>query len=138
MFHYLWEKKILKKFGSLRNKIIRLRKKTQPLTDQQLQEKFSAYREKIQTLPLKKRPAALHKYLVPIFALVREVVQRRKNILLFPTQVFGGIVLHYANIAQMNTGEGKTFTAYLPICLNALIGRSVFVVTVNEYLAKRD
>jgi preprotein translocase subunit SecA len=75
---------------------------------------------------------------VPVFALVREAVQRRKNILLFPTQIFGGIVLHYANIAQMNTGEGKTFTAYLPICLNALVGRSVFVITVNEYLAKRD
>src|SRR5207302_1390904 len=133
MFHYLWEKRILKKFGSLRSKILHLEKKTQLLTDQQLREKFIAYRQKIQALPLKKRSATLHKYLVPVFALVREVVRRRKNILLFPTQIFGGIVLHYANIAQMNTGEGKTFTAYLPICLNALVGRSVFVITVNEY-----
>jgi preprotein translocase subunit SecA len=57
---------------------------------------------------------------------------------LFPTQVLGGIVLHNSNIAQMNTGEGKTITAFLPICLNSMMGRKVYVVTVNEYLAKRD
>jgi preprotein translocase subunit SecA len=69
---------------------------------------------------------------------VREVIYRKTGLLLFPTQIFGGIVLHYANIAQMNTGEGKTLTAFLPICLNALSGRSVFVITVNEYLSQRD
>ncbi|MCE8162661.1 MAG: preprotein translocase subunit SecA [Candidatus Moeniiplasma glomeromycotorum] len=138
MFYYLWEKRVLKKFGSLRDKIIQSKKKIQLLTDDQLQKKFASYRKKIQVLPVKERPKVLNKYLVPIFALVREVIHRQKKILLFPTQIFGGIVLHYANIAQMNTGEGKTFTAYFPICLNALVGRSVFVVTVNEYLAKRD
>jgi preprotein translocase subunit SecA len=58
--------------------------------------------------------------------------------LLFPTQVLGGIALHYGNIAQMNTGEGKTLTAILPICLNALLGRTILIVTVNESLAQRD
>jgi len=75
---------------------------------------------------------------VPVFALVREAIYRKTRLLLFPTQIFGGIVLHYGNIAQMNTGEGKTITAFLPVCLNALLGRTVFVITVNEYLAQRD
>ena len=74
----------------------------------------------------------LDKYLVPVFALAREVIRRKIGLLLFPTQVFGGIALHYGNIAQMNTGEGKTLTALLPICLNALSGEPVYVITVNE------
>ncbi|CAG8650091.1 15954_t:CDS:2, partial [Racocetra fulgida] len=77
-----------------------------------------------------------HECIVPVFALVREVIRRQIGLLLFPTQIFGGLVLHEGNIAQMNTGEGKTLTAFLPICLNALTGKSVFVVTVNEYLAQ--
>jgi preprotein translocase subunit SecA len=72
------------------------------------------------------------------FALVREVIHRKIGFWLFPTQIFGGIVLHHGNIAQMNTGEGKTLTALLPICLNALSGKPVYVITVNEYLANRD
>jgi len=108
------------------------------LTDGQLQAKFELYRQKIQSNKKKNREKALNKYLVPTFALVREVIHRRTGLLLFPTQLFGGIVLHYGNIAQMNTGEGKTLTAFLPICLNALLGRTVFVITVNEYLAQRD
>ncbi|CAG8509709.1 2737_t:CDS:2, partial [Scutellospora calospora] len=68
----------------------------------------------------------------------KKAIRRQIGLLLFPTQIFGGLVLHEGNIAQMNTGEGKTLTALLPICLNALTGKSVFVVTVNEYLAQRD
>ncbi|CAG8461124.1 12250_t:CDS:2 [Ambispora leptoticha] len=108
------------------------------LTDVELQNKFNFYREKIQAAEKRFREKVLDKYLVPVFALVREVIYRKTGLLLFPTQIFGGIVLHYANIAQMNTGEGKTLTAFLPICLNALSGRSVFVITVNEYLSQRD
>jgi len=108
------------------------------LTDQQLQSKFNNYRKKIHSVPKKNREKALDKYLVPVFALVREVIKRKTGLLLFPTQIFGGIALHYGNIAQMNTGEGKTLTAFLPICLNALLKRTVFVITVNEYLAQRD
>jgi len=103
-----------------------------------LQSKFNYYRKKIHGLPKKNREKALDKYLVPVFALVREAIYRKTGLLLFPTQIFGGITLHYGNIAQMNTGEGKTLTAFLPICLNALLERTVFVITVNEYLAQRD
>ncbi|CAI2175043.1 17942_t:CDS:2 [Funneliformis geosporum] len=118
--------------------VLSLRKKNELLTDVELQNKFNYYRKKIQATEKKFREKALEKYLVPVFSLVREVIYRKTGLLLFPTQIFGGIVLHYANIAQMNTGEGKTLTAFLPICLNALSGRSVFVITVNEYLSQRD
>jgi preprotein translocase subunit SecA len=137
-FYYFWKKSTLKKFSSLKSKILSLKKKTKLLTDEQLQKKFSYFRQKIQKSNKKVREKSLDKYLVPVFALVRETIQRKTGLLLFPTQIFGGIVLHHANIAQMNTGEGKTLTAFLPICLNALSGRSVFVITVNEYLAQRD
>ncbi|WNE40602.1 MAG: Protein translocase subunit SecA [Mycoplasmataceae bacterium] len=138
MFHYFWKKNTLKKFTTLRDEIIGSRKKTKLLNDEELQSKFDYYRNKISTEPKKKREKALDKYLVPVFSLVREVIFRKKGLLLFPTQILGGIALHYGNIAQMNTGEGKTLTAILPICLNALLGRTVFVVTVNEYLVQRD
>ncbi|CAI2161748.1 1311_t:CDS:2 [Funneliformis geosporum] len=92
----------------------------------------SFYRQKVQSKNKKERAGVLDKYLIPVFAIVREVIQRRTGLLLFPTQIFGAIVLHHANIAQMNTGEGKTLTAFLPICLNSLAGRSVFVITVND------
>lgn len=122
----------------MRNKVLDLRKKNELLTDEELQSKFNRYRERIQLTKKRFREKVLDKYLVPVFALVREVIYRKTGLLLFPTQIFGGIALHYANIAQMNTGEGKTLTAFLPICLNALSGRSVFVITVNEYLSHRD
>ncbi|CFW92853.1 Protein translocase subunit SecA [endosymbiont DhMRE of Dentiscutata heterogama] len=138
MFYYLWKKNTLKKFSTLRDKIIALRKKTKLLTEEQLQKKFAYYRQRVRRMPKKGREKSLDKYLVPVFALVREVIKRKTGLFLFPTQIFGGIVLHYGNIAQMNTGEGKTLTAFLPICLNALLGRTVFVITVNEYLAQRD
>jgi len=138
MFYYFWKKNTLKKFTFLQNKVLDLKKKFELLNDEQLQSKFDYYRQKIQSSKKNDREKNLDKYLVPIFALVREVIYRKKGLLLFPTQIFGGIVLHYGNIAQMNTGEGKTLTAFLPICLNVLSGRTVFVITVNEYLAQRD
>ncbi|CAG8752881.1 39483_t:CDS:2, partial [Gigaspora margarita] len=112
--------------------IVSLRKKTKLLTDEQLQSKFNFYRKKIRSGPKKGREKALDKYLVPVFALVREVIYRKTGLLLFPTQIFGGIVLHYGNIAQMNTGEGKTLTAFLPICLNALSGVNLTNISTTE------
>ncbi|CAG8481036.1 7191_t:CDS:2, partial [Cetraspora pellucida] len=103
---------------------LQVEKAKELLTDEQLQKKFAYYRQKIRRTPQKDREKALDKYLVPVFALVREIIKRKIGLLLFPTQIFGGIVLHYGNIAQMNTGEGKTLTAFLPICLNALLGRT--------------
>jgi preprotein translocase subunit SecA len=123
----------------LKNEIIERKKETEKLTDEKLKEEFSFYRNEIKKEEnYKKKIKLLDKYLAPVFSLVREVIQRKMGLLLFPTQIFGAIVLHNSNIAQMNTGEGKTLTAFLPTCLNSLMERTVFVITVNEYLAKRD
>src|SRR3972149_3016854 len=72
------------------------------------------------------------------FALVREVSQRRIGLRHFDVQVLGGIVLHQGKISEMKTGEGKTLVATLPMYLNALDGKGVHLITVNDYLAKRD
>ena len=76
--------------------------------------------------------------LVPAFATVREAGKRTLGQRHFDVQLIGGMVLHEGKIAEMKTGEGKTLVATLPVYLNALAGRGVHVVTVNDYLAKRD
>ncbi len=81
---------------------------------------------------------ALAAALVPAFALVREAGRRRLNMRHFDVQLIGGVVLHDGKIAEMKTGEGKTLVATLPAYLNALAGRGVHIVTVNDYLARRD
>ncbi|MBI4467515.1 MAG: preprotein translocase subunit SecA [Acidobacteria bacterium] len=81
---------------------------------------------------------ALEALLVPAFAVVREVARRTVAMRPFDVQLLGGMVLHDGKIAEMKTGEGKTLVATLPACLNALLGRGVHIVTVNDYLAKRD
>ena len=73
-----------------------------------------------------------------VFALVREAGKRSLNMRHFDCQIIGGLALHEGNIAEMKTGEGKTLVATLAVVLNALSGRGVHVVTVNDYLAKRD
>jgi preprotein translocase subunit SecA len=85
-----------------------------------------------------KMTAALEPALVPVFALVREAGRRFLNMRHFDVQLIGGIVLHEGKIAEMKTGEGKTLVATLPAVLNALSGRGVHIVTVNDYLARRD
>src|SRR6266511_875554 len=72
------------------------------------------------------------------FATVREAFKRTMGVRLFDVQLMGGIVLHEGDIAEMKTGEGKTFVATMPLYLNSLTGRNVHLVTVNDYLAKRD
>jgi preprotein translocase subunit SecA len=81
---------------------------------------------------------ALDEILPEAFALVREATRRKMGIRLYDVQIIGGMVLHEGNVAEMRTGEGKTQVALLPTYLNALMGRGVHVVTVNDYLAKRD
>jgi preprotein translocase subunit SecA len=81
---------------------------------------------------------ALEEILVEAFAVVREAGRRVLNMRHFDVQLIGGMVLHQGKIAEMKTGEGKTLVATLPVYLNALSGRGVHVVTVNDYLAKRD
>src|SRR6201997_2542390 len=81
---------------------------------------------------------ALDEILVEAFAVVREAGRRVLNMRHFDVQLIGGMVLHEGKISEMKTGEGKTLVATLPVYLNALSGRGVHVVTVNDYLAKRD
>src|SRR5579862_4077186 len=90
----------------------------------------AAYRDRLQ--------AALEPAIVPAFALAREAGRRFLNMRHFDVQLIGGLVLHDGKIAEMKTGEGKTLVATLPAALNALSGRGVHIVTVNDYLARRD
>lgn len=108
-----------------------------------LEDKYKKMSDKelrAQTDKLKNRlkKQSLDKILPDAFALVREVATRTIGIRHFDVQLIGGMVLHEGNISEMKTGEGKTFVATLPVYLNALTGKGVHVVTVNEYLAQRD
>ena len=119
-------------------------KRIQPLVDQVLgledkYRKMSDEELKAQTGILKERlagGASLDDILTDAFAACREAMDRVLSIRLFPVQIQGGIILHQGRISEMKTGEGKTFTLALPAYLNALTGKGVHVVTVNEYLAK--
>jgi len=104
----------------------------QKLSDSQLRNKTAEFKEKLQ------QGAKLDDLLFEAFAVVREVSKRKLNMRHFDVQLVGGVVLHQGKIAEMKTGEGKTLVATLPAYLNALTGRGVHVVTVNDYLAKRD
>src|SRR5436305_605448 len=102
------------------------------LSDEELRGKPGEFRER------RERGEALEDMLFEAFATVREAFKRTMGIRLFDVQLMGGIVLHEGDIAEMRTGEGKTFVAVQPLYLNALDGRSVNLVTLNDYLAKRD
>lgn len=102
------------------------------LTDDQLKAKTNEFREKL------KSGATLDGILYDAFATVREASKRVMGMRHFDVQLIGGVVLHQGKIAEMRTGEGKTLVATLPVYLNALSGKGVHVVTVNDYLARRD
>ena len=104
----------------------------QALTDEQLRAQTAAFRERLAA------GEALDDLLPEAFAVVREAGRRTLNMRHFDVQLIGGIVLHRGRIAEMKTGEGKTLVATLPAYLNALAGKGVHVVTVNDYLARRD
>ncbi len=104
----------------------------QALTDAQLRAKTDEFRQQLE------QGATLDDLLVPAFAVVREAALRALEMRPFDVQLIGGIVLHQGMIAEMKTGEGKTLVATLPVYLNALTGKGVHVVTVNDYLAGRD
>ena len=114
------------------DKILALDEDMQKLTDEQLQHKTVEFKERL------KNGETLDDLLVEAFAVVREASDRVLGIKHYPVQLLGGIVLHNGQIAEMKTGEGKTLVATLPSYLNALSGKGVHVVTVNDYLAKRD
>src|SRR5687767_7727555 len=109
-----------------------LEPQTKALTDEQLREKTTAFRKRVAD------GETLDDLLVEAFAVVREAGRRVLNMRHFDVQLIGGMVLHSGKIAEMKTGEGKTLVATLPAYLNALAGKGVHVVTVNDYLARRD
>jgi preprotein translocase subunit SecA len=118
------------------------------LDDESLRGRFAAIRERVQAatveLPTEARDRSvlvqgvLDPELEEVFALVREASKRSVGMRHFDVQLMGGLVLHEGRIAEMRTGEGKTLVATLSVSLNALTGRGVHVVTVNDYLASRD
>jgi preprotein translocase subunit SecA len=118
------------------------------LSDEDLKLRFAELKAQVQERLKDADPAeptfrelmqqALEPAIVPAFALVREAGLRFLNMRHFDVQLIGGMVLHEGKIAEMKTGEGKTLVATLPACLNALAGRGVHIVTVNDYLARRD
>ena len=102
------------------------------MTDDELRAMTPAFKERLA------KGETLEDILPEAFAVVREAAKRTLGQRHFDVQLIGGMVLHYGNIAEMKTGEGKTLVATLPVYLNALAGEGVHVVTVNDYLAKRD
>jgi preprotein translocase subunit SecA len=106
--------------------------RTQALTDEELRAKTVEFRERLAA------GATIDDLLPEAFAVVREAGRRTLSMRHFDVQLIGGIVLHRGKIAEMKTGEGKTLVATLPAYLNALDGKGVHVVTVNDYLARRD
>ena len=124
--------KELDRIGKIVQKISSLEESTRKLKDSDFPNKTKELKEKLNN------GIDIDKLLPEAFALVREASRRTRNERHFDVQIIGGIVLHEAKIAEMKTGEGKTLTIALSAYLNALLGRGVHIVTVNDYLAKRD
>ncbi|MCR4334871.1 MAG: preprotein translocase subunit SecA [Patescibacteria group bacterium] len=125
------EKK-LKKYYPVVEKINNFETHISKLSDEQLKNKTIEFKEKITN------GASLEEVLPEVFAVAREVTQRTLGQRHFDVQLIGGIILHKGNIAEMRTGEGKTQVAVLPAYLNALSGKGVHIITVNDYLSRRD
>ncbi|MEW6001969.1 MAG: preprotein translocase subunit SecA [Nitrospirota bacterium] len=122
----------LKRLWPIVEQVNSLEKNIASLSDAQLKDKTGELKRRLET------GETLDDILPEAFAVVREVARQRLKMRHFDVQILGGIVLHEGKIAEMKTGEGKTLVATLPVYLNALEGRGVHVVTVNDYLAKRD
>ena len=124
--------RILSRYNKQVAQINQLEESMSRLSDSELAQKTQEFKDRLQA------GAELDSVLTEAFAVVREAGQRVLGMRHFDVQLIGGIVLNNGNIAEMRTGEGKTFVATLPVYLNALVGKSVHVITVNDYLAKRD
>ena len=122
----------LKKINPITQKVLALETKYQPMSDAELQAQTPALKERLAN------GETLDDILPDAFAVCREAAWRVLGMKHFPVQIMGGIALHRGSIAEMQTGEGKTLVATLPAYLNALTGEGVHIVTVNDYLAKRD
>ena len=126
------EYKELKRFQKIADQIIALEDEYSKMTDTELQDKTSEFKERLD------KGETLEDILVEAFATAREAAYRVIGEKPFPVQLLGALAIHYGNIAEMKTGEGKTLTSVLPAYLNALEGKGVHIITVNEYLAGRD
>lgn len=125
-------KRDIKKLAKIADKIELLADETAALSDEQLKGKTEEFKARFQ------KGETLDDLLVEAFAVVREAAKRVLGLYPYHVQLMGGASLHDGNISEMKTGEGKTLTATMPVYLNALSGKGVHVVTVNEYLATRD
>ncbi|NSJ92551.1 preprotein translocase subunit SecA, partial [Coprococcus sp. MSK.21.13] len=135
----IWEKifgtysqRELKRVVPIVDKIDKLDPMMEKLTDEELKNKTNEFKERLS------KGETLDDILVEAFAVVREAAWRVVKLKPYREQLMGGIILHQGRIAEMKTGEGKTLVATLPAYLNALKGEGVHIVTVNDYLAKRD
>ena len=122
----------IKKIQPLVNKILALEDSYKAMPEKELRGKTAEFKARLA------EGETLDALLPEAFAAIREAADRVLGMRPYPVQLMGGIILHQGRIAEMKTGEGKTLVAILPCYLNALTGRGVHVVTVNEYLAKRD
>ena len=127
-----FEYKELRRFMKIADQIEAKSDEYEKLTDKQLQHKTEEFKKELE------KGKNLDDILVDAFATVREAAKRVINEKPFYTQVLGALAIHYGNIAEMKTGEGKTLTSVMPAYLNALTGDGVHIITVNEYLASRD
>lgn len=125
-------KKEVKKLEKMADKVEALADKMAALSDIELKAKTDEFKERYQ------KGESLDAMLSEAFAVVREAAKRVLGLYPYKVQLMGGIALHEGNISEMKTGEGKTLTATMPVYLNALSGKGVHVITVNEYLASRD
>ena len=126
------DKRDLKRFNSIVDKIDDLEPKFEEMSNEELQSMTNLFKERLE------KGETLDQILPEAFATVREASRRVLGLRHYRVQLIGGIVLHEGRIAEMKTGEGKTLVATCPVYLNALSGKGVHVVTVNDYLAKRD
>ena len=122
----------LRRLEKMADKVIKYEDEMAALTDEQLQAKTVEFKQRYQN------GETLDQLLYEAFAVVREGAKRVLGLFPYKVQVMGAIVLHHGDVPEMRTGEGKTLTATMPVYLNALSGKGVHVVTVNEYLSERD
>ena len=122
--------KELKRIKPTMEKVLSLEEEYKRLSDQELRAKTDEFKKRLQD------GQTLDQILPEAFATVREAARRVISQVHYPVQILGGIILHQGRIAEMKTGEGKTLVSTLPAYLNALMGKGVHIVTVNDYLAK--
>lgn len=128
----LADKKEMERLNKIIDIIEDLEKETEQMTDEELKNMTNVFKERLNS------GQTLDNIMPAAFAVAREASKRVLGMRQYPVQLLGGLVLHHGNIAEMRTGEGKTLVAVAPVYLNALTGKGVHVVTVNDYLAKRD